>query len=151
MIKHSAVVTSEEAFIVNMIPHHQEAVDTARIIITKSENAELKKLAQEIITAQEKEITMMKKWLYDWSYSTIAPSYVNMMWDGTMLSGKSLDKWFLQGMIEHHTGAVEMAEAILKLHSHIETANFARDIIKNQTQEIIQMRSMLSIEVVTKK
>ena len=54
-------------------------------------------------------------------------------------------------MIEHHTGAVEMAEAILKLHSRIETANFARDIIKNQTQEIIQMRSMLSAEVVIKK
>ena len=79
MINHSAVVTSEEAFIVNMIPHHQEAVDTARIIITKSENVELKKLAQEIITAQEKEITMMKKWVYDWGYSAITPSYVNMM------------------------------------------------------------------------
>ncbi len=57
---HTDIVTSEEAFIVNMIPHHQEAIDTARLIVAKSTNTELIKLAQNIILAQEKEINMMK-------------------------------------------------------------------------------------------
>jgi hypothetical protein len=57
---HGAMVISEEAFIINMIPHHQEAVDTARLIVAKSTNTELIELAQNIIIAQEREINMMK-------------------------------------------------------------------------------------------
>ncbi len=86
MMDHGAMVTSEEAFVVNMIPHHQEAVDTARLVVAKGESAELKKLAQAIITAQEKEIAMMQKWSKDWNYSAVTPSYENMMGDGTKLS-----------------------------------------------------------------
>lgn len=86
MMDHGAMVTSEEAFVVNMIPHHQEAVDTARLVLAKGESAELKKLAQAIITAQEKEIAMMQKWSKDWNYSAVTPSYENMMGDGTKLS-----------------------------------------------------------------
>jgi len=96
MMDHSAMVTSEEAFVVNMIPHHQEAVDTARLVLAKGESAEVKKLAQAIITAQEKEIAMMQKWSKDWKYSQVTATYENMMGDGTKLSGKSIDTWFLQ-------------------------------------------------------
>lgn len=53
-------VKNEEEFIVNMIPHHQEAVDTARIIAANSTNNELKQLANAIIEAQTKEINMMQ-------------------------------------------------------------------------------------------
>lgn len=102
MMDHRAMVSSEEAFVVNMIPHHQEAVDTARLVVAKGDSLELKKLAQSIITAQEKEITMMQKWSKDWSYTTVKSSYQNMMGDGTQLSGKELDRWFLMGMIMHH-------------------------------------------------
>ena len=53
-------VSSEEGFIIGMIPHHQEAVDAAKIIVAKSENKELKIVAQAIIDAQNKEITQLK-------------------------------------------------------------------------------------------
>ena len=46
MMDHGSMVTSEEGFVVNMIPHHQEAVDTARLVVAKGEIAELKKLAK---------------------------------------------------------------------------------------------------------
>ena len=143
MIDHGAMVTSEEAFVVNMIPHHQEAVDTARLVVAKGESAELKKLAQAIITAQEKEIAMMLKWSKDWNYSTVKSTYQNMMGDGTQLSGKSLDTWFLQGMIMHHMGAVQMAEALLKLDVRKEVADFAKEVIRVQSSEISQMKLML--------
>jgi uncharacterized protein (DUF305 family) len=143
MMDHGAMVTSEEAFVVNMIPHHQEAVDTARLVVEKGESPELKKLAQAIITAQEKEIAMMQKWSKDWNYSTVTPTYQNMMGDGTKLSGKPLDVWFLQGMIMHHEGAVQMAESLLKLKSRKDVSDFARDVIRVQSSEISQMKLML--------
>lgn len=143
MMDHSAMVTSEEAFVVNMIPHHQEAVDTARLVVAKGDSLELKKLAQAIITAQEKEIAMMQKWSTDWKYSTVTPSYQNMMGDGTKLSGKALDTWFLQGMIMHHEWAVQMAEKVLQLNARKEVADFAREVIRVQSSEISQMKSML--------
>ncbi len=143
MMDHGSMVTSEEAFVVNMIPHHQEAVDTARLVLAKGESAELRKLAQAIITAQEKEIAMMQKWLKDWKYSTVTPTYQNMMGDGTQLSGKALDTWFLRGMIMHHTGAVQMAESLLKLNTRKEVSDFAREVLRVQSEEITQMKLML--------
>ncbi len=143
MMDHGSMVTSEEGFVVNMIPHHQEAVDTARLVLARGDSAELKKLAQAIITAQEKEITMMQKWSKDWNYSTVKSSYQNMMGDGTKLSGKALDTWFLQGMIMHHIGAVQMAESLLKLDARKEVSDFAREVIRVQSEEISQMKLML--------
>lgn len=147
MMDHGAMVTSEEAFVVNMIPHHQEAVDTARLVLEKGESEELKKLTQAIITAQKKEIAMMEKWSKDWSYSTVKPSYQNMMGDGTKLSGKTLDTWFLRGMIMHHEGAVQMAESVLKLDTRKEVADFAREVIRVQSDEISQMKLLLGENV----
>lgn len=144
MMDHASMVTSEEAFVVNMIPHHQEAVDTARLVVEKGNNPELKKLAQNIITAQEKEIAMMNVWVKASGYTT-KPAYQNMMGDGTKLTGDELDTWFLMGMVMHHTGALQMAEAVLKLNPKTEIADFAHAIIKNQSTEITQMRSMLGM------
>jgi len=103
----------------------------------------LKKLAQAIITAQEREIAMMQKWSKDWKYSTVTSSYMNMMGDGTKLSGKALDTWFIRGMIMHHMGAVQMAESLLKLDARKEVTDFAREVIRVQSSEISQMKLML--------
>lgn len=143
MMDHSAMLTSEEAFVVNMIPHHQEAVDTARLVVAKGDSLELKKLAEAIIVAQEKEIIMMQKWSKDWQYKTVKSSYQNMMGDGTKLSGKELDRWFLTGMIMHHEWAVQMAESLLKLDARKEVRDFASEIIRVQSSEISQMMDML--------
>ncbi len=151
MMDHGAMVTSEEAFVINMIPHHQEAVDTARLVLARGESAELKKLAQTIITAQEKEIAMMQRWSKDWNYSTVKPSYENMMGDGTKLSEKALDTWFLQGMIMHHEWAVQMAESLLKIDARKEVSDFARDVIRVQSSEITQMKRMLGDAMMTQR
>lgn len=49
-------------FIRGMIPHHQGAVDMARIVLEHGSDAEVKKLAEAVIAAQEAEI----KWMQDW-------------------------------------------------------------------------------------
>lgn len=50
-------------FVTGMIPHHQGAVDMAKVLLEKGTDPELKKLAKGIVAAQEKEIAFMNKWL----------------------------------------------------------------------------------------
>ena len=50
-------------FMKHMRPHHQAAIEMAKVVLANGKDAEVKKLAQEIITAQEKEIAMIDAWL----------------------------------------------------------------------------------------
>ena len=56
----------EKAFIDEMIVHHQGAIDMANILLKGTTRAELIKLSNDIISAQTKEIEMMKKWKGEW-------------------------------------------------------------------------------------
>ncbi len=57
----------DQAFLKEMIVHHQGAVDMAKMVLTSSKNPELIKLANDIITAQNSEIKMMQDWQKIWA------------------------------------------------------------------------------------
>lgn len=81
---HNAGVTSslkdlsgdefDKAFIKKMISHHQGAIDMARLAETNAKHDEVKKLGQDIISAQTSEIDMMLRWQGDWGYKTVPQS-----------------------------------------------------------------------------
>ena len=56
----------DEAFIDAMIPHHQSAIEMAQVAIENSDNPKIKDLAQNIISAQQREIEQMTQWRQQW-------------------------------------------------------------------------------------
>lgn len=58
----------DKAFINEMIEHHQGAIDMATLAKTSAKHDEIKKMADDIITAQTKEINQMKTWQNEWNY-----------------------------------------------------------------------------------
>lgn len=59
----------DKAFIEGMIPHHQGAIDMARAALQSAKHDEIKRMARDIISAQQEEIDMMKQWQKDWGYA----------------------------------------------------------------------------------
>lgn len=140
------VVSSEREFIEGMIPHHQEAVDTAKEVIERGGSTpEIKQLVEDIVIAQEAEITEMKQWYQDWYGApyTDTGEYMPMMRELSNLSGAELDRVFLEDMIGHHMGAIMMAQSVQPYIKHSEITELTQAIVSTQSAEIAQMRQML--------
>lgn len=139
------MVTSEKEFILGMIPHHQEAVDTAKEVLARGGTTlEIRTLAENIITAQEKEIADMKAWYLAW-YDTeyrATGKYQPMMRDLSSLSGAELDRTFLEDMVMHHTGAIMMANSVERYTEHQEMKDLTKAIITTQSAEIELMKRL---------
>ena len=54
---------ADKDFVSMMLPHHQGAVDMAKIVLAHGKDPELRKLAEGVITEQEKEIAFLRDWL----------------------------------------------------------------------------------------
>ncbi len=139
------MVQSDEDFLAQMIPHHQEAIDTAEVILAKSENADLKALAQDIVEAQTAEIAQMETWGKEWFGTDFKASddYEEMMPELSKLEGEALDQAFIEGMIEHHQMAVMMAMQLQMITERQELEDMADAIIEAQNAEIETMKGWL--------
>lgn len=141
------MVSSEREFIEGMIPHHQEAVDTAKEVVARGGTTpEIQQLVEEIVVAQEAEIADMKQWYQSWYGEAYMDTgeYIPMMRELENLSGAELDRVFLEDMIMHHMGAIMMARSVQPYIEHIEIEALTQAIITTQAQEIQLMRQMLS-------
>jgi uncharacterized protein (DUF305 family) len=145
---------ADVAFAQNMIVHHQQAVEMADLAATRAASAEVKTLATQIKAAQQPEIDTMTSWLTTWGKPT-APagghgghSMPGMMSTADMdklkaAKGAAFDKQFAQMMIDHHSGAIEMAKDVQKNGSNPEVKTLAADIEKTQQAEIATLKKVL--------
>lgn len=146
MMGHMGVtVNSEYEFLVHMIPHHEEAVYTAGLLMENTEREEMKKFADEIIRTQSEEIEMMISWLEAWYPEKEHDIDYRPMMRNLESLEEELDRTFLEDMIFHHMEAVMMSQQLLSqgLAEHEEVNALARNIRNNQRKEIIMMRNWL--------
>ncbi len=142
-----------------MIPHHEQAVEMADLVPSRTQNAQLRALATQIRDAQQPEIDQMTARLKSWGvdvdsgddhsgHGDMGHSMDGMMTPAQMTaleqaSGAEFDKLWLTGMIAHHEGAVSMAEPELADGVNPESRAMATQIKTSQQAEIDQMKTML--------
>lgn len=157
MMQVESTGNADISFLAGMIPHHQSAVEMAESYIRHgAENAEMKKLAENIIVTQNEEINQMNDMIKSISESGESDagkeaSYLKE-YNQAMHSGHSqnknnydnIDTAFAEGMIEHHQMAVDMANLILKYGNNAEVKKLAENIVELQKKEIEEMNSFLN-------
>jgi uncharacterized protein (DUF305 family) len=152
--------SADTMFAQAMIPHHQQAVEMADLAETRTADSEVKQLASQIKAAQGPEIKTMTGWLTNWGQPTMMPSsghdmggmhggMPGMMSDADMAklkasTGKDFDKQFVQMMIDHHKGAIQMAKDEQANGSNPDAKALAGRIIESQQAEIDTMQKMLA-------
>mgnify|MGYP003397712506 CR=1 FL=1 len=137
-----------------MIPHHEQAVEMADLALSNdTASPEVKALAGQIKAAQDPEIQTMQGWLSQWGASQSSGSMAHgsggMMSDDDMsslmgASGPEFDQMWLTMMLEHHEGAIEMAQDVLATTADPDVEKLATAVVEGQEKEITTMKGMLS-------
>ena len=148
---------ADSMFAMMMIPHHQQAVEMSDMILAKSDvDQQVLDLAQQIKDAQQPEIDTMQGWLDDWGVSSdsMDMSGMDMGEDGMMsedemaalkaATGPAAAKMFLEQMIEHHKGAIQMAETELQDGKNADAKKLAQAVVDTQSAEITTMQELLT-------
>lgn len=160
--------SADVAFAQGMIPHHRQAVEMSDLAAERAGSARVKKLAAEIKKAQGPEIRTMKGWLKSWDEPVPDPSdgedesggshdghdshgdheMPGMLTDTDMevlaeSEGEAFDAAFLELMIEHHEGAVDMADTERAEGTYPEAKDMAKEIVSSQSAEITAMNELL--------
>jgi uncharacterized protein (DUF305 family) len=162
----SAFNNTDVTFVQGMIPHHRGALAMAQLADGRAEDPRVVDLANRIEAAQEPEIETMTGWLEEWGEPVPEESDSSMggMDHGSMdtgdmdmegmsaedmaaleaASGPEFDRMFLEMMIVHHRGAVEMAQTEIAEGSNPDAVALAEEIASSQTAEIEEMETLLA-------
>lgn len=140
----------EVGFMSMMIAHHQSATEMAQWVLERTDDPEITEAAQTIIDDQEAEISQMTGWLQAWYGQEPDAEMMGMMQEmmggmmQTMTDAADAGQAFLEGMSEHHDGAIDMAQLALFQSTHPELRTLAQNIIVAQAQEITQFQTWLA-------
>ncbi|TQJ31338.1 DUF305 domain-containing protein [Microbacterium sp. SLBN-146] len=146
---------ADSMFVMMMIPHHEQGIEMSDIILGKADVDEsILDLAQQIKDAQGPEIELMESWLDGWGMPSSGGMGEMGHGDGMMseddmaaleaAEGTEAARLFLEQMIEHHEGAIEMAEEELDDGASPEVLALAERIVTSQTAEIATMSELLA-------
>jgi uncharacterized protein (DUF305 family) len=140
------------AFLQGMIPHHDEAVQMARLVPDRTDRPELNQLAEDIVASQEAEIAQMERMLGEAGAERDDDGHPGPGDDGMEgmmdeeemerladLEGTEFDLAFVDMMIAHHEGAITGAERGIDEGEHPQVRQLAEEIVAEQRAEIDQM------------
>lgn len=152
---------ADVTFATEMIPHHQQAVEMAELAADRARSPEVRQLAEDIEAAQDPEIQAMTQWLKDWGQEVQSGSMdhgdmghgdseeMPGMMDETEMrrltesEGAAFDRMFMQMMVEHHEGAIEMARTVQANGENPGAVALAEQIEADQEAEIATMKELL--------
>jgi len=134
-----------------MIVHHEQAVEMCVLAVENTLNKDVLALADDISGAQNPEITTMKAWLEAAGvgespmHDMEMPGLADQMTMNTIAESidADFDALFLVTMIEHHEGAIEMANTVLETSTNEDVIALAKNVIETQTAEIATMNKLL--------
>lgn len=149
---------ADVTFVQGMIPHHRGALEMARVAEGRAQDPGVQDLASRIEAAQDPEIETMTGWLEDWGQPESDGMGGMDHGSGGMgmdmseedmaalaaASGAEFDRMFLEMMIEHHSGAVDMASTEVADGQNADAIALAREISSSQTAEIEEMETLLT-------
>ena len=141
---------SDGRFIDAMVPHHRGAVEMAEVALENAEHEEIRRLSEEIVSAQEAEIEELKR-IKQEEFGT---SRVPMDMDPGQMEGMGMtadpasladeepfDEAFIGAMIPHHRSAIRMADVALEKSDNPQIEELAGEIVQAQEREISQMQT----------
>lgn len=150
-IRDTSISGADIVFVEMMIPHHSQAVVLGELAEKYGEDTRLKGLAAEIAATQKVEIDLMEGWLE--AANAVEKNQTHSEMRGMLteaqfkelesLRGRDFDVYWLELMIEHHSGAVEMVN-ILRFSDTVNVLAFADHMKKVQSAEIAYMEALLS-------
>ena len=148
---------ADVSFAQQMIPHHSQAIEMAQLAADRAERQEVKDLATRIEAAQGPEIATLEDWLGEWGEELPADGLdmdhgqdgMGMMSDEDMsmletATGAEFDRLFLEMMVRHHSGAIDMAEEELSDGQHPDALEMAQEIKDTQEAEVAEMEALLA-------
>jgi uncharacterized protein (DUF305 family) len=154
---------ADVAFVTNMIPHHAQGVQMAKMVAARGRSKELITLAGKIQDAQQSQIDTMAGWLKAWGDTAPAtymagmgmghsgmtmPGMTGLMTPHRMqrlskTSSRTFDRLWLQMMVDHHQGAIDMANTELRDGQNFDAKDLAQQIVDSQQAQITTMDAML--------
>lgn len=159
----SSANEADADFVRMMIPHHHQALVLSRLAPDRTTSSDLLALAGRIDVEQTIEITTMQQWQAQNGFDETDPesAYMMMMQDPMMiemmgmatqaeldqletLSGTAFDKLFLQLMIDHHQGAIDMCVQVMTHGQEPVLQSMANEMLTTQSTQIFQMQAMLT-------
>lgn len=145
---------ADVTFAAGMIPHHGQAIEMAQLAEGRAADPRVLDLAARIEAAQGPEIETLAGWLDQWGVEDDMAGMDHdemsgMMSDQDMqalmgATGMEFDRPFLQMMIEHHRGALQMAEAEAAAGQNPDAIAMAETIRDTQAAEIAEMQQLLT-------
>ena len=152
---------ADVSFMQGMIGHHAQALDMTVLVPERTQREAIRMLGQRIALSQEDEIAMMEDWLRERDLEVPEPdahrhhdaelmpgmATPEQMEELAAADGASFDTLFLELMIEHHEGALEMVDDLLEQPGTAQDTvlyQFTSDINADQSAEIDRMDAMLA-------